>query len=289
MKMVALCCRIYLAKLSPWQRLAPAATLRPMSWLLSLDTAIFRFINERLNNPFLDAIMPQFAGNAWFIPLLIVLAGWLVWKGGPRGRLLLLMLVVVIALGDGFVINTIKRALLRPRPYTAISDVVLSPAVGKGGSGSMPSSHTSTWFAATLIALVYYRRSWRFMLPLAGVMAFSRVYLGVHYPSDVLVGAILGAGYAAAGVWTLDYLWCHAGRHWFPIWWSRLPSLVTPTPAGADTQPQFTKHEAGIIDLQWLRLGYLVIAVLFITRLFLMPALIKKICIKIIVLIINSF
>ena len=45
-----------------------------MSWLQSLDTALFRFINLKLSNPVLDAIMPQFAGNAWFIPAAILLA-----------------------------------------------------------------------------------------------------------------------------------------------------------------------------------------------------------------------
>ena len=53
-----------------------------MSWLQSLDTDLFRFVNLKLSNPVLDAIMPQFAGNAWFIPAVILLAVWLVWKGG---------------------------------------------------------------------------------------------------------------------------------------------------------------------------------------------------------------
>ena len=74
-----------------------------MSWLQSLDTALFRFINLKLSNPVLDAIMPQFAGNAWFIPAAILLAVWLVWKGGVRGRLFVLMITLVLALGDGFV------------------------------------------------------------------------------------------------------------------------------------------------------------------------------------------
>ena len=92
----------------------------------------------------------------------------------------------------------------------------------------MPSSHAANWFAATMILFIYYRRSVWFMLPGAILVGFSRIYNGVHYPSDVLAGAILGAGYAAASVWSLNALWQWAGRKWFPLWWEKFPSLLDP-------------------------------------------------------------
>ena len=92
----------------------------------------------------------------------------------------------------------------------------------------MPSSHAFNWFAATMVALVYYRRSVWFMLPAALLVGFSRVYNGVHFPSDVLAGAILGAGYAAAMLWLLNSLWLWLGQKWFPLWWERMPSLLAP-------------------------------------------------------------
>src|SRR5204862_3267982 len=91
---------------------------------------------------------------------------------------------------------------------------------------SMPSSHAANWFAATMVAFIYFRRSLWFMLPTAILVSFSRIYNGVHYPSDVLAGAILGAGYAAASVWLLNAIWQWAGRKWFPGWWAKLPSLL---------------------------------------------------------------
>jgi 4-amino-4-deoxy-L-arabinose transferase-like glycosyltransferase/membrane-associated phospholipid phosphatase len=234
-----------------------------MSWLQSLDTAVFRFINVKLSNPVFDAILPKFADNAWFVPAVVVLAVYLLFQSTARGRLLVLLLVLGLGFADAFVINTLKKTIDRPRPHAVVDDANL--LVGEGGSGSMPSSHTSTWAAAALIAFVCYRRSWRFMLPLAVVVGFSRIYVGAHYPSDVLVGAILGLGSAGAILWALDSLWQFVGRRWFPVWWNRLPTLFDP--GSSATQPPAANHEPRIADLQWLRLGYILIGVLFVARL----------------------
>src|SRR5436305_8629237 len=120
-----------------------------MSWLEAADTAVFRLFHQTLSNPVLDRIMPFFSGNPIFIPALALLAIWFLWKGGTRARIFVVLLLIIFALGDNFVTNTIKKAIARPRPYDVLPDVRL--LAGKGGSGSMPSSPASTWFAATLI------------------------------------------------------------------------------------------------------------------------------------------
>jgi len=250
---------------------APSPHFGLMSWLQSADLAGFRFINRTLNNAFLDAVMPVFAGGAWFIALAVMVGIGLLWKGGLRGRLFVLMLALVLGLGDALVINNVKKAIERPRPSVAVSDVILH--VGKGGSGSMPSSHASTWSAAALIAFAFYPRSLRVLLPLGLVLLFSRVYLGAHYPGDVAVGAILGAGYAAAGLWTLDTLWRWAGPKWFPEWWRRVPSLVLrrnepPIPIDDATSAAPSSPNQFAADRQFLYLGYVVIVVLLVVRLF---------------------
>jgi 4-amino-4-deoxy-L-arabinose transferase-like glycosyltransferase len=253
-----------------------------VSGLESIDVALFRFINLKLSNPLFDLVMPQLSANGWFIPVLVLAGAWLLWKGGTRGRLFVLMLALVLGLGDTLVINRVKKWVARPRPYVAVPEAKL--LVGRGSSGSLPSSHTSTWTAAAVIAFVYYRRSWRLMLPLAVLMGFSRIYLGVHYPSDVLAGALLGAGYAVAGLWLLDRIWRSIGRHGFPLWWKALPTLLPAEPAqpappearnaGAATAESTRgmargneTDEAALREKQWLRLGYVVIALLFAARL----------------------
>ncbi len=240
------------------------------SWLQSIDTELFRFINLKLANPWFDAVMPTLAGNRWFIPLAILLGLGLLWKGGIRGRLFVSVLLLTLALGDGLVINTLKDAVGRLRPYHDIPDAHL--LVGRGGSGSFPSSHTSTWCAITVIAWLYFPRSRWGLIPFAALMGFSRVYLGVHYPSDVLGGAVLGAGYGVAFFWGLNWLWQTAGRRWFPLWWERVPRLslapgeTRPAPAAA---PHRTVADRRFLDgQQWFRLAHILIFAALAGRLF---------------------
>jgi undecaprenyl-diphosphatase len=199
-----------------------------MHWLQALDIRLFHWVNPAMNNRVLDVFMPFCSGNAYFVPALVLICLGLILRGGVRGRICVLMLIFVVGLGDGMICNTLKHLISRPRPFWDIADVHMPPGIGRTGSGSMPSSHAANWFAGTMVVFIYYRKSLRIMLPAALLVSFSRIYNGVHYPSDVVAGAILGAGYAAGGVWTLDALWKWAGQRWFPIWWQRLPSLMDP-------------------------------------------------------------
>lgn len=235
-----------------------------MPLLQSLDVWLFCLLNQTLNHPVLDRVMPFFSGNALFIPAVMALATGLLWKGGRRGRVFVCVLAVLLMLGDGFVVAMLKEAVGRLRPFHDVPGTRL--LTGMGRSYGMPSSHAATWFAASLLAFIYYRGSWRFMLPIACLVGFSRIYLGVHYPGDVLAGACLGAGYAAAGLWGLNALWQRVGRAWFPLWWRQMPSLAQPGAEAADgNEPR--DAPATTLDQHWLRLGYGLIVVLLLARL----------------------
>jgi membrane-associated phospholipid phosphatase len=251
-----------------------------MHWLQTIDIALFRFINGSLSNPFFDWLMPIMSGGdgvmRWFVPLAVVLVLSAICFGNTRLRLCAVMIFLVIALGDPLVVNTIKHVVHRPRPFVTLPDARVFGVVGQGyvppeqmtadtgGRNSMPSAHAANWFAMTMVMFLFYRRSLWFMLPLALTVSFSRVYNGVHYPSDVLAGMILGAGYAAAGVVALQTIWNWAGKRWFPIWHARLPFLLKAEGRRQKAEPETQSSTHSELrtpnsEFQWLRLGYLLI------------------------------
>lgn len=89
----------------------------------------------------------------------------------------------------------LKRGTLRPRPYQVLQVAAGAPALD---AFSLPSGHTLHAVAFTLVACAYYPALALVLVPFAAVTAASRVVLGLHYPSDVMAGAALGAAIAAA-------------------------------------------------------------------------------------------
>ena len=205
-----------------------------MQWFQSLDATLFHFVNGTLSNPVFDWLMPIVSGGhgalRWFALAAVLLFVTTMVRGGARGRICALLLLVVVAAGDPLVIGTIKNAIGRPRPCLALSGVV--ERLGCSSSGSMPSAHAANWFAAATVLFLFYRRSGWFMFPMAGLVAFSRVYCGVHYPGDITAGAILGAGYAICLVLLIQMGWNFIGRKFFPRWHQQMPSLVNPPVKG---------------------------------------------------------
>jgi undecaprenyl-diphosphatase len=219
-----------------------------MHWLQTLDTNLFLFVNRSLANPFFDWLMPILSGSngvkAGFVALAVLAGVAMLAFGRSRARLCVLMLALIVGTNDGLICNTLKHAVARPRPFVTlpqarvfgkIGDGYVPPeidkngvdmAAGKGSHNSMPSSHAANIFATTMVLFLFYRKSTWFMLPLALGVSFSRIYNGVHYPSDVLAGAIIGAGYAVAAAIAIESMWQSFGKKYFPRWHAKLPALV---------------------------------------------------------------
>ena len=129
-------------------------------------------------------------GLVW-IALAPLLAAW------TRRRALA---VTAIAAGSVWLtdlLTTALKALIdRPRPPAVLPQA--DPLVETATSASMPSGHASTSFAGAVILAFFVKRALPALLALAALIAFSRVYVGVHYPLDVLAGAGLGTAIALA-------------------------------------------------------------------------------------------
>jgi len=199
-----------------------------MQFLQQVDVGLFRLIHDTLSNGCFDWLMPLASGTPGFVPMVLLVAAALMIWGGARGRVFVVVLGLAILVTDSFLCNTLKHLIARPRPFLTLADVVT--LVGRGGSGSMPSSHAANWAAAAFTTFLFYRRSLWFMVPLAFLVSFSRVYNGVHYPSDVVVGWVVGAGGAAFAAVAAQGMWQTLGPTLAPRFYERMPSLLVPVP-----------------------------------------------------------
>lgn len=158
---------------------------------MGIDSSILLFIQDAIRNP---ALTPVFIvittlGNAAAIWILISLC--LLLSRKTRKTALMCAVAMLVSL----LINNLalKNMMGRIRPYDMIQGLV--PLVGKPRDYSFPSGHTASSFAAAWV--LYRRLPKRFGIPalvLAGLIGVSRLYVGVHYPTDVLAGMISGIG-----------------------------------------------------------------------------------------------
>jgi undecaprenyl-diphosphatase len=175
-----------------------------LQWIANLDTSAFYAINHGQANAFFDWLMPVLSDDGRFkIPFLLLFLAMLVF-GKSRARTAALLVIPLIALSDQLSSNLIKHAVERLRPCNALPDVRL--LAGCSGSFALPSSHAANSAAAALhFALCYPRLSIPLGLLALGV-GYSRVYVGVHYPADVLVGFAVGAASALLIRYTYRFL-----------------------------------------------------------------------------------
>jgi undecaprenyl-diphosphatase len=167
--------------------------------LFQLDKALYVFFNQTIANPVLDWTMPVLTDlNQNIYGRLLFAALWLllVWRGGPKGRVIGVLLIILVAFSDQLSSSLIKNLVERPRPChtidgrTVVEHVRLLVDCGSGYS--FPSSHAVNNFAVGTLLSYHYRRWTLLFMSLAALVGFSRVYVGVHFPSDVLGGAFIG-------------------------------------------------------------------------------------------------
>lgn len=153
-----------------------------------LDYTIFRAVNGLAGrSSALDALM---VGSAKYLPIVFALALvalWLSWRPRNQRAAFLAGVSALVALGLGQIIG---KTFPRPRPYLSHAvNQLIPPSLDT----SFPSDHAILGFAVAVMVWRYNRRAGVVLLALALLMAIARVFVGAHYPADVLGGAVLGA------------------------------------------------------------------------------------------------
>ena len=161
-----------------------------LEFVVNLDNRLMHFLNVGLANPVFDFIMP-IVTHEWFVRIFfLIFALSAAIFGGKYGRITFLLLILIVILTDQASSGLIKPLVGRLRPCKTLDwvHVLINCSSGK----SFPSSHTANAFGqAAIWTWRYPKYKWFFIIS-ATVIAFSRISVGVHYPFDVLSGAILG-------------------------------------------------------------------------------------------------
>jgi len=166
-----------------------------MESLFNLDLFFFTLINQTFSSPWLDPlfIAITFIGQyPWLLGLLWIL---LMLKGGKKGRQVGWMVIPLLLISDQLTDSVLKPLFERPRPFTTLEEARLLYETAETVSPTgFPSSHAVNIFALCTFLLSAYRiKSLYILLPvLAVLVSYSRIYVGVHYPSDVFAGGFIG-------------------------------------------------------------------------------------------------
>lgn len=160
------------------------------SYWLAVDGDVFHFINSGLSNAILDKIMPLLTNlgdsrMAWIFILVMVAINHRPIERGLKKGIYLSLIYGFVSVSQLF----IKHLINRPRPFLE-QDAIVRAAFP--ADFSFPSGHTATAFMMAVILSKQFPRYRYAFYFLACLVGFSRVYLGIHYPSDVIAGAIIG-------------------------------------------------------------------------------------------------
>jgi undecaprenyl-diphosphatase len=166
--------------------------------MLNIDTELFLFLNG-LHADWLDPIMIFISGKLSWTPFYLVLLYLIIKNYKKQSILIIIGIILLIICSDQISSSVFKPLFERPRPChnEAIKDLVYLPNGHCGGAYGFISSHACNVFALavfiTHVLKKYYSKIGWVMFSWATLVAYSRIYMGVHYPGDVLVGAAVGA------------------------------------------------------------------------------------------------
>ncbi len=164
--------------------------------LKNIDFQLFVFFNS-LNSPFWDKIMWWFSGTKFWLPMYLLIIIYIIYKQQWRAIITIAFIALVVTLADQISVHAFKEVFQRLRPChnSELHDIVHLVNNKCGGKYGFVSSHAANTFAvAFFLSKLFKNKNFSiFIFIWASVVSYSRIYLGVHFPFDVLGGAVLGS------------------------------------------------------------------------------------------------
>ncbi|MGB8170643.1 MAG: phosphatase PAP2 family protein [Chthoniobacteraceae bacterium] len=213
-----------------------------------MDLKLLFLINREWTSAAADRLMALVSSWDVWLPIAAILIVVLLAKGSFKARAFIVTVLVIVGINDGVISNSLKHLIGRPRPHQVIDGVrvvdlvkakprilaIFSPAkvkLSEPGTDrvegrSFPSSHTMNMFTVALLAACFYGRRVAWGFAIAALVGYSRIYVGVHWPSDVLTSIFLAFGSTLLLLAGLDALWRRCGTVWWPEMQARHPSLL---------------------------------------------------------------
>ena len=213
-----------------------------------MDSIILKFINQGMTSPGMYVAMAFVTSWAVWWPFLSGGAVIALVFGNFQWRVMLLAMALSAGISDGVVCKNLKRIAARPRPHQVLAGIrtvdlakatprilaatkplqikVSAPEQPAVKGNSFPSSHAANMFAMATVFFLFHRRWGGVALGLASLVAFSRMYVGVHWPSDVFAGSLIGVACGWLVVWLLCLAWRQYGERFLPNLHANHPELI---------------------------------------------------------------
>ena len=212
-----------------------------------MDQFLFHLINEQWTSPALDLFMAALSDLEIWKPLIAILAVCALIFLGFKGRAFIFCLILALGVADYFMVSPLKTAIARRRPKQVQKvrmvqlertqpqfltlfkqpKIRYSDETDRTKSGpSFPSGHVTDNVVIGTILFLFFRRWGRLYFIIAAGIGYSRIYLGAHWPSDVLATTFMAAGEALLIVALAEFIWKRWAPRLAPKWFAQHPRLI---------------------------------------------------------------